>query len=260
MCNISKNNKKPEYGWFVKDLIVGFSIIGLVGIICICIGIVLTGLLQLVFIFAGIFIIVLFLWPGLGMAAMNVILDRKDDDITDSFHAMKRLEAPVILDIGCGTGRTAMKIVKALENGGHLYGIDIYNKMAISGNDLERVRKNAQLEGVKEKTTFQYGSATEIPFEDEFFDIVNVSSVLHEIHNKEDQKKAIKEIYRVLKPSGTIYIGEWNSHSAQLLGYMGIFCFVFKPSKYWEDLLKESNLTLINVEEKGGFVLFTAQK
>ncbi|TXT64517.1 MAG: hypothetical protein BAJALOKI3v1_200028 [Promethearchaeota archaeon] len=260
MHNISKNNEKPEYGWFVKDLIVAFSIIGFIGIIFVSLGIFLTDLLQLFFIFAGIFIIVLFLWPGLGMAVMNIILDWKDDDITDSFDEMKRLEIPIILDIGCGTGRTAMKIVKALENGGHLYGIDIYNKMAISGNDLERVRKNAQLEGVAEKTTFQYGTATEIPFEDESFDIVNVSSVLHEIHDREDQKKAIKEIYRVLKPSGTVYIGEWNSRSAQLIGYMGIFCFVFKPSKYWEYLLKESNLTLMNVEEKGGFVLFTAQK
>ena len=63
------------------------------------------------------------------------------------------------------------------------------------------------------KTTFQYGSATDIPFENERFDIVNVSSVLHEIHDTNGQDKAMLEIYRVLKPGGYLYLSEWNRTS-----------------------------------------------
>ncbi|MFX1257935.1 MAG: class I SAM-dependent methyltransferase [Promethearchaeota archaeon] len=257
MIKIKK--EKPKYGWYVRDLIIGFMIVGLIGLTAFIFGLLIQGIFGIILFIAGLTLTLTFLWPGLGMTVLNLT-------IGDEFPLDKRMEAlykissPQILDVGCGTGRHAIKIAKILEKGGHLTGIDIYERIAIAGNSLDTVQRNARIEGVDEKTTFQYGSATEIPFDDETFDIVNVSSVLHEIHDPNGQEKALKEIYRVLKLGGYVYISEWNRSSLQTIAFFGIFCFVFKPYKYWQRLIKKHGFQEINYKKLGGLGIFSARK
>ncbi len=253
------NEEKPKYGWYVKNLILAFSIIGIFGLIVFIIGLNLLGMLGITLSIIGIVLMVFFLWPGIGLAAMNIIIDKEDSEV-QGMDILSKIQSPSVLDIGCGTGRTAIKIAKSLPKGGHLNGIDIYNVNAISGNSLATVNRNAELEGVNDKTTFQYGSATEIPFEDNKFHIVNLSSVLHEVHNYEDKERAMKEIHRVLKPKGFIFIGEWNRYSWQLILYSGILCIVFQRRKYWNDLIRKQGFTILKYENFGGYGLFIIQK
>jgi SAM-dependent methyltransferase len=84
------------------------------------------------------------------------------------------------------------------------------------------------------------------------FDIVNLSSVLHEVHDYEDKKKAMKEIHRVLKPKGYLLIGEWNRYSWQIILYTGIVGIVFQRTKYWNDLIRKQGFTILNYENLGG--------
>ena len=252
------SEEKPKYGWYVKNLILAFIIIGLFGLIVFIIGLNLLGMLGVTLCIIGIALMVLFLWPGIGLAAMNIIIDKEDSEV-QGMDILSKIQSPMVLDIGCGTGRTAIKIAKSLPKGGHLNGIDIYNVNAISGNSLATVNRNAELEGVSDKTTFQYGSATEIPFEDNKFHIVNLSSVLHEVHDYESKKRAMEEIHRVLKPKGYLLIGEWNRYSWQLILYSGILCIVFQPRKYWDDLIIKYGFKILNYENFGGYGLYTAQ-
>jgi len=254
--------EEPKYGWYVKNLIIGFNILGLVGLSAFIYGFLINSVLQIILIISGLAVVLLFLWPGVGMIILNLFLLRKMPkiDLIARMKALDEIDNPQILDVGCGTGRTAIRIAKALKNEGHLFGIDIYSKMAISGNSLDTVQNNAILEKVEEKTTFQNGSAINIPFEKKIFDIVNVSSVLHEVHDPNGQDKAMKELYRVLKPGGYLYLGEWNRTSWQLIAFSGLCCFVFKRKDYWEKLLKENKFKNITYENITGFGIFTARK
>jgi len=254
--------EKPKYGWYVKNLIIGFNIIGLIGLSAIIYGILIDGITQIILIISGLAVVLVFLWPGIGMIMMNLLLLRKMPKINlvARMKALDEIDNPQILDVGCGTGRTAIRIAKELKNGGHLYGVDIYSKLAISGNALDTVQNNARIEKIEDKTTFQYGSATDIPFEKNRFDIVNVSSVLHEVHDPNGQDKAMKELYRVLKPGGYLYLSEWNRTSWQLIAFSGLCCFVFKHKDYWEKLLKENKFKNIIYENIAGFGIFTARK
>ncbi len=253
------SEERPKYGWYVKNLILAFNIIGLFGLIVFILGLNLLGMLGVILIIISIALMGLFLWPGIGLAAMNIIIS-KDDSEVQGRDILSIIQSPRVLDIGCGTGRTAINIAKSLPKGGQLNGIDIYNVNAISGNSLTTVNRNAELEGVSDKTTFQYGSATEIPFEDNKFDIVNLSSVLHEVHDYEDKKKAMKEIHRVLKPKGYLLIGEWNRYSWQIILYTGILCIVFQRRKYWDELIRKHGFNILKYENFAGYGLFTAQK
>ncbi len=251
--------EKPKYGWYVKNLIIGFNIIGLLGLIAFIYGFLICDFFNIILLILGIAIMLVFLWPGIGMVMMHLLLLGRLSLVT-KMNALDKIDNPQILDVGCGTGRTALSIAKELKNGGHLYGIDIYSKLAIPGNALERVQKNAQIEKVDNKTTFQYGSATEIPFENDKFDIVNASSVFHEVHDSNGQNIAMQEVYRVLKLGGYFYLSEWNRKSWQCIAFGGICCFAFKNKNHWENLLKINNFRDISYENRAGFGIFVAKK
>jgi len=254
--------EKSKYGWYVKNLIIGFNILGLLGLTAFIYGFLMDGLFKIILIFSGLAIILVFLWPGIGMIIMHLFLLRKIPKINlvDRMKSLEEIDSPQILDVGCGTGRTAISIAKKLKNGGHLYGIDIYSKLAIPGNALDTVQNNARIEKVEDRTTFQYGSATEIPFEKNRFDIVNVSSVLHEVHESNGQDKAMRELYRILKSGGYLYLSEWNRKSRQLIGFCGLCCFVFKNKDHWDKLLHKYKFKDIIYENIAGFGIFTAIK
>lgn len=55
---------------------------------------------------------------------------------------------------------------------------------------------------------FALGSATDIPYEDDTFDVVVINSVLHMFSNKEEIVQAMRELKRVVRPAGVIYVGE----------------------------------------------------
>jgi ubiquinone/menaquinone biosynthesis C-methylase UbiE len=91
-----------------------------------------------------------------------------------------------------------------------------------------------ELENVKGTTIFQFGSVTNIPFDDDFFDFINMSYVFHEVI---DKHKALNEIKRVLKQGGMFYLTEFHRNSILAIIINGIYILIFKGHKYWLDLL-----------------------
>jgi ubiquinone/menaquinone biosynthesis C-methylase UbiE len=96
-------------------------------------------------------------------------------------------------------GRASINLAKQLTTG-KVVGIDIFE--GVSGTSPEPARRNAKIEGDAGKVEFKHGNILRAPFNDNTFDVVNAGSVLHEIHGRENQQKAMQEIHRVLKPGG----------------------------------------------------------
>ena len=249
-------NEKPKYGWYVGKIIAYLAVIGGAGLALLIGGFFNSYPLNLIFWVIGCTISILFLWPALGLTAMNLWIPRR----IPQYDFMREFKAPQVLDCGCGTGRHAIQIAKQLPQGGFLEGIDIYDERAISGSSLERVKRNATLEGVANLTNFQKGSITDIPFEDQRFNIVSILSVLHEIHDNADKEKVYREIRRVLKDDGLLFMGEWNRNSLNLILFTGIFAFVFKPKIFWEMQIKDHGFEIIKKQDVSGFIDFFAKK
>ena len=99
-----------------------------------------------------------------------------------------------VLDVGCGEGRHIFGILNEFENV-YCYGLD---------QDIPSLDKCKEgLEFFKELdsngTVFQQGSIYQLPFKENFFDLIICSEVLEHL---DDYHAAIDEIYRVLKPDG----------------------------------------------------------
>jgi len=99
-------------------------------------------------------------------------------------------EGAHVLDIGCGTGRLARWIGERLGPKGSVVGIDPLEERI----GIARSHGGAVL--------FEVGHAEALgAFEDESFDVVCMSSVLHWVS---DKAKALAEIRRVLRPGGRL--------------------------------------------------------
>jgi len=105
----------------------------------------------------------------------------------------KDFKNKVVLDVGCGFGTL---LIYALRKGAKTaYGIEI------SEEDLKTAKKYIKDEKIK---LFQ-GSATNLPFEDNFFDTVVNTEVLEHIPI-DTENMMFSEISRVLKKDGVVYL------------------------------------------------------
>ncbi len=100
-----------------------------------------------------------------------------------------------ILDVGCGYGRTLLEL--AADGYTSLYGTDI------SASMLKLARQALP------SATFVQSRDLTIPFPDNHFEAVLLIAVLTSITADADQGKIIAEIFRVLKPGGVIYAGDF---------------------------------------------------
>ena len=109
-----------------------------------------------------------------------------------------------VLEIGLGQGADSEQIIR---RGGIWSGLDL------TETSIDRVKKRLELKQLP-FSDIKQGSALEIPYPDNSFDIVYSFGVLHHIP---EIKEAQAEIARVLKPSGRLVIMLYSKYSLNYL-------------------------------------------
>lgn len=104
-----------------------------------------------------------------------------------------------LLEVGCGLGTDLLQFARA---GAKVTGIDL------TESGIELTRRRFEWEGLE--GNFHVADAENLPFDDAIFDVVYSFGVLH--HTPEITK-AIKEIHRVLKPSGELILMLYHRNS-----------------------------------------------
>ncbi|VAX23873.1 DedA family protein, putative, partial [hydrothermal vent metagenome] len=103
-----------------------------------------------------------------------------------------------VLDIGCGAGVDTVLAAMIVGPDGKAAGVDMSAEM------LARARENADETGLG-NVTFKKVSAEELPFADGVFDVVISNSVFNLVV---DKYKALKEVFRTLKPGGRLMMAD----------------------------------------------------
>jgi len=102
-----------------------------------------------------------------------------------------------VLDAGCGTGRNLMYFLK---NGYQAYGIDS------SAEAIAQLQVSAeQFSAAAGKDRFQVSLVENMPFENEKFDLVISSAVMHFAESLKHFEAMLEEMWRVLKPGGYFF-------------------------------------------------------
>jgi len=100
-----------------------------------------------------------------------------------------------VLDLGSGIGGPARYIANTLDV--TVEGIDLTPEF------VEAAVEITEMVGMVERVSFQVGSATSIPFDDDTFD---ATTMLHVGMNISDKELLFSEMARVTKPNGSIVV------------------------------------------------------
>ena len=146
-----------------------------------------------------------------------------------------------ILEVGCGTGRTACHLAA---KGYTVTAVDIRPDM------LVKARYRAELDQVN--VLFTHGDVEQLPFEDNSFDVVLAESVTIFA----DTNRALREYYRVLAPGGKLYDREMFAAKpidAELAGQVSDYYGVSRmwAESEWIDLLEEAGFERIALLQSG---------
>jgi len=102
-----------------------------------------------------------------------------------------------VLDAGCGSGRN---LVYLLRNGYEVYAIDPSAKAI---DEIKTLAKS--IAPAIPQANFVVAAAEDMPFNDQYFDLVISSAVLHFAYSEVHFDSMLHSMWRVLKPGGYLF-------------------------------------------------------
>ena len=139
-----------------------------------------------------------------------------------------------VLDLGCGAGWATRLLARLVADGpegfGQVVGLDVSDEMIrrarIASKDFENI-------------LYVWGSAQQIPWEENFFDkVLSVESFYY----YPDQERALAELFRVMAPHGRLFIlinlYKDNPYSLQWVDKLKVPVYVRSEAEYIELLKK----------------------
>lgn len=120
------------------------------------------------------------------------------------------------LDLCCGTGDITIALAKQVGPSGNVIGLDFNQEM------LDLAEQKIRQQDLQKEIQLKQGDAMELPYPDQSFDIVTIGFGLR---NVPDANQVLKEIYRVLKPTGKVGVLETSQPTNPLvkLGWKSYF-------------------------------------
>jgi SAM-dependent methyltransferase len=110
-----------------------------------------------------------------------------------------------VLDVGCGSGASAIPAAEKVSPGGHVLGVDL------AENLLALARAKAEARGLH-NAEFRVGDMENLGFPDGHFDtIISVFSIFF-VPNMEQQ---VRELWRMVRSGGQLAITTWGEHFCQ---------------------------------------------
>lgn len=122
-----------------------------------------------------------------------------------------------VLDLGCGNGRLFYSLKEKEVN---YIGLD--NSTGL----LQQAKENLKGENVK----LIQGDFLNIPLPDNSVDLICAVASFHHLPSNEIRLQALKEMQRVLKPSGRIFISVWNLYQRKYIRF--VLESILRLSKY----------------------------
>lgn len=123
------------------------------------------------------------------------VFEKPQEDVPKILKVFKEHDVKRILDLGCGSGRHLVYLAK---RGFEVYGIDIAPegiKIAKDWLRNENLKANLKICDIYKK----------LPYKNKFFDAIISTNTLHHAKIKKI-RKLIKEMERILKPGGLIFV------------------------------------------------------
>jgi ubiquinone/menaquinone biosynthesis C-methylase UbiE len=113
-----------------------------------------------------------------------------------------------VLDIGCGMGFFSLPLARMVGSKGKVISVDVQEKM------IKSLKKRAKKAGLTDRIETRISHQNSLGLDDlnEDIDFALVFAVIHEVS---DVSQFFSEIYKALKPKGTLLIAEPKGHVSE---------------------------------------------
>ena len=219
-----KNSNQSKYGnWVPTKMIVIFLILFFIS--CVLSILINIGFIRIILIVISVISGALFVY----MCCAYWLLGKNGGELQKELSntLLDRLEwdgQGKALDIGTGSGRVAIYLAKRYPSV-HVVGIDYWgNPWTYSKSICDR---NAEIEGVADRVSFQRASAVSLPFEDGEYDLVISNFVFHSVRVV-DKISLIKEALRVVKKGGAFAFQDLFNRQ-----FYGDIALLYEELKTW---------------------------
>lgn len=125
-----------------------------------------------------------------------------------------------VLDIAGGTGDLAAKFARLVGPEGEVVLADINESMLKVG------RENLVDKGIAGNVQYVQANAEDLPFPDDHFDCITIAFGLR---NVTDKDRALRSMYRVLKPGGKLMVLEFSKPNKALAQIYDLYSFKLLP-------------------------------
>lgn len=140
-----------------------------------------------------------------------------------------------ILDFGCGIGRISSWLASF---NAEVVGIDSSIEM------IEEAKENNSGPDLM----FECCDSSRLPYEDNYFDKIISVMVMQHILESRDLRDSVREICRVLKPGGRIFLLEHVMRRNTSERYQGKFYKILRTTNEYIDLFRSEDFTLTECE------------
>jgi len=201
-------------------------------------------------------ILLLLLSFQLFAGTVNLHLSKKIEFLTLPYVDLLSSSADVILDAGCGGGRTTVALSRVMKNS-RIVALDRFDSNYIENGGRAILERNLEIAGIKDKVEILKGDVTALPHTDRYFDSA-ISSFMID-HLGKYKLPALKEIERILKPGGKflliVFVPNWVTFSI-----FNILCFSLTSVNGWRKMFKKTGLQLKEEGAINGGAYFLLQK
>jgi SAM-dependent methyltransferase len=142
--------------------------------------------------------------PGLDMPSIMLEMNY---GCGSTVHPRDLVNDPTVLYVGVGGGMEVFQFAYFSRKPKGVIGIDVVDEMIDACNDNLKVAEETNPWFKSEYVDIRKGDALNLPVEDESIDVA-VQNCLFNIFEKEELKKALAEMYRVLKPHGRLVLSD----------------------------------------------------
>ena len=235
MFRVGENKGTVDFGW--SPIHTHIYLAG--GIICLLIGLwVYLSYPHLIFIP----LLMLLLSINIFFGYYIHLSIRKPEYMTLPFVDLFTSENDLILDIGCGAGRTTLALGKVMKNR-RIVAFDRFDASYIEGGGRALLEQNLKIAGISDKADIVQGDATQLEFEDGKFDAAISTYALD--HTGKHKLAILKEVNRVLKPKGRFLLVVVVP-SLSTFAVMNILCLILTSKRKWRELFKQSGFNIID--------------
>jgi SAM-dependent methyltransferase len=223
---------------------------------------------SLVMLMASIFVYMLnpaLIWLSLifFVASVNLFIGNivvrtsmKLDFMTLPYVDLLSSDHDLILDAGCGSGRTIAALGKVMKNS-KVVAFDRFDSDYIENGGRSLLERNLSIAGLTDKVEIVQGDITEMEYQDNYFDTATSTYMMD--HLGKHKLTALKETYRVMKPGGrfllVVFVPNWATFSV-----FNLMCFSLTSRKGWRKMFAHTGFRLKDEGAINGGVYFLVEK